>query len=213
MAEPVDFFNDQVPPKSWPTVPTVLRTAYAAVDEIIKSNPILQIESAQDNKGRLISWAVDFGFKRAVDSGAFPCEYRWREFAKPTGRYLELRFTHSTASISRVDNPQRQPRNVVFRENARLRAPDLFSELEEEQPITGQPHFILVHGYQQLSYAHFGVPSALSDTKWAWLSRNFMKLPHQMAAEGPAPEDTDVDLDALNLLKEDIERWRRDNGE
>lgn len=213
MTEPADFFKDQLPPKNWPTVPTVLRTAYAAAGELVKSDPILQVESALDNKGRFISWAVDFGLKRAIDNGSLPCEYRWREFAKPTGRYLELRFSHSTASVSQVENPKRQPRNVVFRENARLKSPGLFSELEEDESLSGAPHFLLVHGHQELNFAHFGVPSAASKTKWAWLSRNLMNLPHEMPTEGPEAEDTDIDLDALNLLKEDIERWMRDNGE
>lgn len=213
MTDPMDFIKDQFPPGRWPTFPTVLRTAYSAVDELVKSDPILQVESAADNKGRLISWAVDFGLKRAIDNGSIPCEYRWREFARPTGRYLELRFSHSTASVSQVENPKRQPRNVVFRENARLRTPDLFSSIEDPEPLAGTPHFLLIHGHQQLNFAHFGVPSAASQTKWTWLSRNLMNLPHEMPVEGPEAEDTDIDLDALNLLKEDIERWRRENGE
>ncbi len=211
MMDPADFFKDQLPPPRWPTIPTILRTAYRAAGELAKSDPILQVESAEDNKGRLISWAVDLGLKRAVENGSLPCDFRWREFAKPTGRYLELRFSHSTASVSQVDNPKRQPRNVVFRENARLRIPGLFSELEE--PLSGAPHFLLLHGHQELNFAHFGVPSATSKTKWAWLSRNLMNLPHEMPSEGPEAEDTDVDLDALNLLKEDIERWMKDNGD
>ena len=211
MADPADFFKDQLPLRSWPTVPTVLRTAYAAVTELVKSDPILQVESAEDNKGRLISWAVDFGLKRAVDNGSLPCDYRWRTFAKPTGRYLELRFSHSTASVSQVEDPKRQPRSVVFRENARLRAPGLFTEIEEKEPVSGAPHFLLVHGHKELNFAHFGAPSATSKYKWTWLSQNLMKLPHEIRSEGPDAENTDVDLDELNLLKEDIERWMKDN--
>lgn len=213
MTDPADFFKDQLPPQRWPTIPTVLRTAYRAAGELASSDPILQIESAQDNRGRLISWAVDLGLKRAIESGSLPCDYRWRTFAKPTGRYLELRFSHSTASVSQVEDPKRQPRSVVYRENARLRIPGLFSEMEEDEPLSGAPHFLLVHGYQELNFAYFGVPSAVSRTKWAWQSQNLMKLPHEMPAEGPEAEDTDVNLDALNLLKEDIERWMRGNGE
>lgn len=213
MADPADFFKDQLPPRNWLTIPTVLRTAYAAATELVKNNPILQVESAEDNKGRLISWAVDFGLKRAVDNGSLPCDYRWRPFDKPTGRYLELRFPHSTASVSQVENPKRQPRNVVFRENARLRAPDLLSEIEEKEPLSGAPHFLLVHGYQELNFAHFGAPSATSKKMWGWLSDNLMTLPHEMPSEGPEPEDTDINLDELNLLKEDIERWMKDNDE
>lgn len=211
MADPADFFRDQLPFRCWPTIPTILRTAYAAAQELTGSNPILQVESAEDNKGRLVSWAVDFGLKRAIVNGSLPCDYRWRPFAEPTGRYLELQFSHSTASVSQVKNPNRQPRNVVFRENARLRAPSLFSEFEESEPLSGAPHFILVHGHQDLNFAHFGSPSSTSKTKWTWLSQNLMKLPHELPAEGPDTEDTDVNFDELNLLKEDIERWMKDN--
>jgi hypothetical protein len=211
MADPADFFRDQLPPRYWSIVPTVLKTAYAAATEMMKSDPILQIESAQDNKGRVISWAVDFGLKRAIENGSLPCDFRWQDYAKPTGRYLELRFTHSTASVSQVEDPDRQPRKVVFRENARLRVQSMFEGFEEEEPLSGVPHFILVHGYQTLSFAHFGLPSATSSRKWEWYTENLMNMPHEIQAEGPPPEDTDTDFDEVNLIKEEIEKWRRDN--
>lgn len=211
MADPLEFFKDQLPQVKWPTIPTVLTTAYAAAQDLIENSPILQVESARDNGGRVVTWAVDFGLKRAIENGSLPCDFRWCEFAKPTGRYLELKFSHSTASVSQVRNPKRQPRNVVFRENARLQSPDLLSVLEEEKPVTGLPHFFLVHGYQNLDFAYFGLPSPNSARKWEWQSDNLMRLPHILASEGPATEDTDIDLEELGLLKEDIERWMRDN--
>lgn len=211
MADPADFFKDQLPQRNWSTVPTVLKTAYAAAAEMMKSDPILQIESAQDNKGRVISWAVVFGLKRAIENGSLPCDFRWQDYAKPTGRYLELRFTHSTASVSQVEDPNRQPRKVVFRESARLRVQNMFEGFEEEEPLSGVPHFILVHGYQALSFAHFALPSATSSKKWEWSTENLMNMPHEIPAEGPPPEDTDTDFNEVNLLKEEIERWRRDN--
>jgi len=215
VTNPEEFIKDQMPLRFWPVIPTVLKTAYAAVEDMAKDSPILQVESAEDNRGRLISWAVDFGLKRAVDSGSLDCEYRWCEFAKPTGRYLELRFSHSTASVSQVANAKSQPRNVIFRENARLRTQGVFDlpEFEDEQRVSGMPHFILVHGYQKLKFAHFGVPSATSRKDWAWVSKNLMSIPHEIVPQGPEPEDTDINFDDLNLLKEDIERWRRDNGQ
>lgn len=211
MVDPFDFFKDQFPQRSWSTIPTVLRTAYAAAADLAASDPILQVESAEDNRGRLISWAVDLGMRRAIENGSLPCDFRWCEYAKPTGRYLELRFSHSTASISQVEDPKRQPRKVTFRENARLQTPNLFEDLEEPEPLTGAPHFILVHGYQQLNFAHFGLPSATSSKKWEWYSSNLMKLPHEMPAEGPPAEDTDTDFGEVGLLKQEIEKWRRDH--
>lgn len=214
MTSPEDFLKDQLPLRVWPVIPRTLRTAYAAIDDLVKDTPILQIESATDNKGRFISYAVDFGVRRAIESGALPCEYRWCNFTKPTGRYLELRFSHSTASISQVADSERQPRNVAFRENARLKNQGVFDlpEFEDEKRIVGVPHFFLIHGHQSLNFAHWGLPSATSPSRYTWLSRNLMKLPHEIESELPPAEDTDIDLDELSLIKEDIERWRRDHG-
>lgn len=215
MVNPEEFIRDQLPLAQWPTIATVLRTAYAAAADAAKDTPILQIESAMDNHGRVVSWAVDTGLKRAVVSGAIKCDYRWRAFAQPTGRYLELRFPHSTASVSQVASPLKQPRNVVFRENARLKNQASFDlpEFREEQRVMGLPHFLLVHGHQGLSFAHLGVPSSLSAREWTWLSRNIMGMPHEVTSDQPPPENTDIDFNELNILKEEIERWRRDNDD
>lgn len=101
----------------------------------------MEAKSAEENRGRFITYAVDFGFERAIKSGTFDCDYRWKEFARPTGRYLELRFSHSTASVSQVSDPVCQPRAVVFRENARLRTQAIFpfAELEKEMEVSGFP--------------------------------------------------------------------------
>jgi hypothetical protein len=215
VANPEGFFQDQFPVANWPIIPTILETAYSAADDLIKDSPILQIESAEDNRGRIVSWAVDLGLRRAIELGSIKCDYRWRYFAQPTGRYLELRFSHSVASVSQISVPNKQPRNVVFRENARLRSQYVFDfdDFREEQRITGLPHFLLVHGYQELNFAHFGLPSSTSKTKWAWRSRNLMNMPHEVASKEPPPENTETDFEEINLLKEDIERWRRENGE
>lgn len=106
------FVKDQIKADQWSRVPTLLKTAYAAADDLVGGNPILQVKSAEDNKGRLISWAVDFALERAVETGNLHCDYWWRSFAEPTGRYLELRFEHSRVTVSQVADPRRQPRNV-----------------------------------------------------------------------------------------------------
>lgn len=215
MANPEFFLKDQLPPNVWPMFPTILRTAYAASDDLVKNSPELQIESAADNKGRLIAWCVDFALQRAIELGSIPCDFRWKPFAQPTGRYLELRFSHSTASVSQVADPKFQPRKVVFRENARLRNQGVldFQEFRDEQKISGLPHFLLLHGYKNLNFAHFGLPSAESLKEWSWLSSNLMNIPHEISSDLPPAENTETDFNEVSLLKEDIEKWRRDNGE
>lgn len=211
------FVKDQIAPDQWSRVPTLLKTAYAAADDLVRDNPILQVASAKDNKGRLISWAVDFALERGVETGVLRCDCRWRSFDEPTGRYLELRFAHSRVTVSQVANPARQPRNVGFRENARLSNGQGSFDfegmvIEDEQPIVGPPHILLLHGHQSLSFAHWAVPSPTSKTGLLWRSQNLMGLAHEIPSEGPAAEDTDFDLKEMDLLKERIERWQRDNG-
>ena len=209
------FVRDQISPQLWPHFVTVLRTAYAAADDVIRDTPILQVKSAEDNKGRIIQWAVDFGLERAVEIGTLSCDCRWRPFAKPTGRYLELRFEHSRLTISQVENPKKQPRNVVFRDNARLGNGQggLFEDEKTDSAINDLPHILLVHGHQTLNFAHLAVPSPSSQSSYLWRSSNLLNVPHEVPAEGPAAEDTDYDLNEMKLLKERIEKWRKDNGE
>lgn len=216
MTSPEAFIKDQFPVRQWPIFPTLLKTAHAAVEDLYRDSPLLQVPSAQDNKGRLISYAVDFGFERAIKSGSIDCDYRWQSFARPTGRYLQMRFAQSTASVSQISDPYRQPRNVVFRENARLRLQNLFDfdEFRKDLEISGLPHFLFVHGHQGLEFSHIGVPSAESRVDWAWLSPNLMKMPHEVATPAePPPENTELKIEDLELLKEDINRWIRDHGE
>ncbi len=207
------FLLDQFPREYWPLVPTTLTAAYEAARQLAAAEPILQTESAKDNHGRLISWAVDFAFERLIKSGRLPFDYRWQSFAKPTGRYLEIRLSHSVASISQVPDALKQPRSVEFRKNGRLNNEPCFDlpEFESEQQITGLPHLLIAHGYQDLEFAHVGVPHPTHSRGFRYLTPNLMNLPHELADDLPPAENTDTNFEALNLLKQDLEQWRRDN--
>jgi len=215
IVNPSVFLLDQFPRKYWPIVATTLTTAYAAAKRAAEEEPILQIESAQDNHGRLISWAVDFGFERLIKTGRLPFDYRWNYYARPTGRFLEMRLPHSTASISQVSDPQKQPRNVVFRRNARLNNEPYFDlpEFDDEKQIKGLPHMLVMHGYQTLDFAHIGLPHPLHGRGFLYQTSNLMLLPREMADDLPPTENTDTDFDTLDLLKQDLEQWQRDNGD
>ena len=215
IVSPELFLQDQFPKQYWPLIPTTLMTAYEAARRLAEEEPILQVESARDNHGRLISWAVDFGFKRLIESGRLPFDFRWKPFAKPTGRYLEIRLSHSVVSISQVAEADKQPRSVEFRKNGRLNNEPCFDlpEFETEQQIKGLPHLLITHGYQTLEYAHLGVPHPTHSRGFRYLSPNLMHLPHELADDLPPAENTDTDFEALGLLKQDIEQWRRDNDD
>jgi len=212
---PADFVADQWPRAKQSLVPTTLKTAYLAVEQMVADEPILQVWSAQDNRGRLISWAVDLGFQRLIDSGGLPFDYRWVWFSQPTGRYLEIRLPHSIATISQVNDPRKQPRNVGFRENGRINNQPFFDlpEFEDEQKVTGLPHLLLLHGHQELSFAHLAVPHPTHHRNFRYRTQNLLHLPHEIETDGPPAENTDTDFEALGLLKDDIAKWRRDNDE
>jgi hypothetical protein len=114
------FMRDQISAPQRSLVPSTLKTAYEAAALLIEQEAILSVTSAQDNRGRIIQWAVDLGFERLVKSGQWPFDCRWTFFERPTGRYLEILPSHSVITISQVDNPSKQPRDVRFRANKRL---------------------------------------------------------------------------------------------
>jgi hypothetical protein len=215
---PVDcaeaFLRDQIPLPLRSFVPTTLKTAYDAVALLAKDEPILNVQSAQDNRGRMIQWAVDLGFERLCQSGQWPFDFRWRWFERPTGHYLEIRPSHSVITISQVADPAEQPRDVAFRANKRLNGQGWLKGLPEpdDQKLTGgTPHILLLHGHQQLDFAHLGIPHEEQNKGYHYRTPNLMLMPHLVTSPEPPPEDTDIE--AVITLKEEIDKWRKDNGE
>jgi hypothetical protein len=209
------FLLDQIPFSIQRLIPPKLKLAYQAVDQLVKDTPMLQIPSADDNRGRLVSWAVDFAIKGLIESGEWPVDYRWELFAKPTGRYLEVKLPHATLSISQVRFWQEQPRDVVFRENARLgnQQMDFWKDEDGDAAVSGTPSFLLVHGHQDLQFAHVGVPNKHHQRGYVYQTPNLLRLLHEVAPIDVAPAEPPANLDALLSLKAEIERWQRDNGE
>ena len=210
---PRQFLDDQFPVQFRPLIAKTLRTAYRQAEHLIAHESILQVESAQDNKGRIISFAVDFGFVRLIETGALPFDFSWEYFGRPTGRYLAIRPPHSVITISQLSDPARQPRNALFRENKRFNN-QLFLDLPEFQneSITGVPHLLVTHGFQSLDFAYLCVPDPVHSNGYRYRTPNLLSAPHEITSEIPRPEDTDTDFPNLNLLKENIERWTKDDG-
>lgn len=206
------FLRDQVPPALRSLVPSTLKTAYEAAATLIKDEPILNVTSATDNRGRIVQWAVDLAFERLAQSGQWPFEHRWRYFERPTGRYLEILPSHSVITISQVADPAKQPRDVLFRANKRLNGQAWLTGLPhpDDQKSAGVPHILLVHGYQGLNFAHLGIPKDEQTKGYHYKTPNLMLMPHVVSSPEPPPEDTDIE--AVMTLKEEIDKWRKDNA-
>jgi hypothetical protein len=210
------FLWDQVSPVLRSLIPSTLKTAYDAAGLLIKDEPILSVTSAQDNRGRVVQWAVDLGFQRLCESGQWPFEYRWHFFERPTGRYLEIRPSHSVITISQVSDPSSQPRDVLFRENKRLSGQGWLKGLPrpaDEKPTGGEPHILLIHGYQSLNFAHMGIPKGEHEKGYHYRTPNLMLMPYIVSVPSSEPPPEDTDIEAVMTLKEEIDRWRKDNAE
>ncbi len=206
------FLRDQVPLTLRSMVPTTMKTAYEAAALLIRDEPILNVGSAQP--GRIIQWAVDLGFERLCQSGQWPFDFRWRHFERPTGRYLEILPSHSVMTISQVADPLKQPRDVVFRANKRLSGQGWLTGLpqpEDEKLSGGVPHILLIHGHQELNFAHLGIPRDEHHKGYHFRTPNLMLMPHVVTSTEAPVEETDAE--AVVTLKEEIDKWRRDHGE
>lgn len=207
------FLLDQVPMVARSKIAPTLKTAYAAAEALIASDPILQVQSAKNNKGRIIQYAVDRGFQRLVETGGWPYDFRWRPFERPTGHYLEIRAPYLVMTISQVEHPAIQPRDVHFRANKRLNNRDWLPgmEPEDEKEIAGLPHALILHGYQSLDFAHLAMPEGSHGQGYVCRSPNLMLMPHEVPMTEPPMENTDIE--AVMSLKQEIDKWRRDHGE
>ncbi|WP_162899908.1 hypothetical protein [Halomonas sp. JS92-SW72] len=205
------FLANQLPICYQLHIPAALKTAYETAARIAKEEPVFSMMSAKDNHGRLVSWATDFAILRLIKSGSWPFDYKWETFDKPTGRFLQVVLPESTLSISQVKNRHHPPRKVGFRENAALsNQPYLFPTMEEERmQIFGLPSFILIHGHQGLKFAHIGM-SKPGQKSWMYRTGNLLELPKEVGdSDVPPVEHTE---ESVLMLKEDIMKWRRDNG-
>lgn len=207
------FLLDQIPNAHRSLIPTTLKTAYEAAALAVKDEPIFNVASAVDNRGRVIQWSVDLAFERLVQSGKWPYDVRWRTFERPTGRYLEILPSHCVITISQVSDAAKQPRDVRFRENKRVSGQAWLRGLpkpEGDEPVAGLPHVLLLHGHQTLNFAHLAMPKGSHSAGFHYKSANLMHMPHAVAELETAVEDTD--FEAVLELKEEIDKWRKDHA-
>lgn len=204
------FLDDQISRTHRSLIPTTLQQAYAAADKLAKETPILSVKSAEDQRGRLRSWAVDLAFQKLIETGRWPFDFSWQSYDKPTGRYLRIRTEAATLSLSLVSESNKPPRHVKFRQNnAFANQPSLFPEIEEDRSVTGIPGFVLVHGHKSLDFACIGMAHP-KERSWLFKTGDLLKTPHVIESDLPPVEAEDEE--AILSLKQEIERWSRDNG-
>tara|TARA_B100000780_G_scaffold125046_1_gene87725 strand:- start:8776 stop:9015 length:240 start_codon:yes stop_codon:yes gene_type:complete len=79
--------------------------------------------------------------------------------------------------------------------------------------VAGLPLFIIPHGHKELKFSHLVIPHPENSLDYSWKSPNLMTLPHAIPTTGPDAEAKDTDFSEVNLLKEEIAKWRKDNND
>lgn len=205
------FVDAELPPKHRAIIPPALHAAYAAVEQLYQQEPLFSVESAIIGRGHVVAWAVDRQIERLLISGQLPYDYRWSPFERPTGKYLQIRLPTSTLSISQLAVSTDVPRHAHFRQNRILsNAPFLNLEgFENESQISGLPHLLLTHGYQELSFAHIGVLHP-EPHRFGWIYRTSNLLKGVQVIETDMPAEEAADAEAVVTLRDDIARWVRE---
>lgn len=205
------FLLDQISIPQRALIPQTLKIAYDAAALAVKDEPIFNVPSAIDNRGRVIQWSVDLAFQRLITSRKWPFEFRWREFEKPTGRYLEILPSHCAMTISQVADPAKQPRDVKFRMNKRMSGQGWLAGMKPDyEESAGLPHVLLLHGHQTLNFAHLAIPKGDHESGFHHRTKNLMLMPHVIPEPEVPIEDTDIE--AVMTLKEEIDEWRKGNA-
>ena len=160
------------------------------------------------------TWTIPSGASQGLAShcsrGPLGARLRAKQYGPGHRGIVEVR---SILSISQVADPAIQPRDVVFRQNARINNREPYfalPEFDDTRIVSGLPSFLFVHGHQDLSFAYLGVPHPVHHRDYIYRTPNLLDLPHEVPSDLPPVEETDTE--EVMSLKAEIDKWRRDNG-
>lgn len=173
MKTAMDLIEAEYPLTLRAVVPGICKRAYGVVDALAKENLLLQSPGVQ--LGHLRAWAVEFALQQAIDAGEFRVAgYEWVAYEKNTGHFLRVHTEGAVLTTSQLVDPMRRPRRASHRQNASFNNQQCLPGFEPEQ-AAGNPHLILIHGYQNLNFIHFAMPNPdEADVPWLGMSRNLL---------------------------------------
>ncbi|WP_397540490.1 hypothetical protein [Roseomonas mucosa] len=198
-----DFLDQEVALDLRPLFPAALKRAYATANRLIRDVPALATTGGRLQRGDLIAAAAEYEVEKLVTTGQLPFDCSWEPYARPTGLHLVVYTSAARLTINQVEDPRHKPRSAVFRENYGLaNKPYLFDYMnEEELRRTGRKHLLLIHGYQDLNFAHLAVPHGTRNHHIA-KTPNLLLMPHIVSESVPdaeGPTDT-PELEAIEHL-------------
>lgn len=156
-----DLLAEHFPAETRRLLVPALRRGYAAVDRLMDAEPIFVTPAGRFHKGDLNVLAVELEINRLTVAGHLPFEATWEYYDAPTGKHLVLRSNSLRMTINQVKVMGQKPRPAAFRAsyglpNMRYLFDDWNETVERENNL---PHVLLLHGYQDLSFAQLAVPN------------------------------------------------------
>ncbi len=203
-----DFLIAEIDPKLYPLFPAALRRAYVTADQVIEAYPFLRTPGGRFQRGDLIACAAEYELQRLIETGQLQFEYSWEDYAKPTGKHLVIHTSRGRLTVSQVQEPNKGPRYAEFRDDYQLtNMPYMFEEMNRElTERRAKKHILLVHGYRELTFAHFMLPHRMKDQP-IFRTVNLANVPHVVSAptspEGPSESPDPETLEHLVKLLHD----------
>jgi hypothetical protein len=204
-----EYIDLEISAKYQADIPEAIKRAYKSVDLLMDDVGFLKTPGAQNSKGHLIQNAVEFQLMRLIETGIWPFDFHWENFAKPTGKYLQILPKNTVITVNRLQKDSQFPRNAKFRNNQRLNNDpqqfQLFNDDEpEESEAQGRPHLILGHGYHEPTFAHIYIPHSQYKI-WNWSTRNLFDLPYSITSDIPPVERPATKGEPE--IKEEFKEW------
>lgn len=184
-------------------VPTIKR-AYSMVNAIINQNEFLNWKVGKDIMPLLRRVAVEFEFKKLIDSNKFPITYKIAPNAIENCRHLELLTKKSIVTISQVRDEKRVPRKAIYRNNLSLHNQmGLFEFPGDEPKEPDDPYYIILTygGYSKNDpeFIKLGIPSPLV-REWIY-QIDLLVEPYIMLT----PEENIITEESLVALKKEVQ--------
>lgn len=202
-----DFLIAEIAPSLHSLFPGALRRAYASADRVVDTTSFLRTPGGKFQRGDLIACAAEYEVQRLIETGRLQYDFSWEFYARPTGKHLVVHTPRGRLTISQLPDADSVPRYAEFRRGYQAtNTPYMFDQMNREVDAEDKKHILLVHGYRNLTFAHFTLPHLIKGTP-IYQTDNLLALPHEVSdaapPEGPSESPNPEAIEYLNRILRD----------
>jgi len=183
-------------------LPNLFHGAHKLCREVLRDNPCLAVPSLQI--GDIRNAAIDFTLNTHIKAGKYDgISVSFRDFFKPTGKYLHIETPSAILTVSHVARPGDLPRHAEFRKNAcEANSPYLFKEMEEERKreekaaaiIEKKAHLLIIYGDQSMEFMFVGAMRR-NETGWLQAPMDLLNRPRLIADDDVEGKGASITMD------------------